>query len=47
VAAINRDLTMFDKTDVQVAGVADANIAQGAYRMVRADSNQVREMATS
>lgn len=47
VAAIARDLTMYDKTDVQSAGVADANIAQGAYRMVRGDSNQVRELATS
>lgn len=47
VAAIARDLTMYDKTDVQTAGVADANIAQGAYRMVRGDSNQVRELATS
>jgi hypothetical protein len=47
VAAIARDMTMFEKTDVQVAGVADANIAQGAYRMVRGDANQVQEMATS
>ena len=47
VAAVARDLTMFDKTDVQAAGVADANIAQGAYRMVRGDGNQVSEVSTS
>lgn len=47
VAAIARDLTMYDKVDVQKAGVADANIAQGAYRMVRGDGNQVSEVATS
>lgn len=47
IAAVARDLTMYDKMDVQTAGVADANIAQGAYRMVRGDSNQVTEVATS
>lgn len=47
VAAIFRDLTMYDKEDVQKMGVEEATVGQGAYRMVRGDSNQVRDMATS
>ena len=47
IAAIFRDLTIYDFNDPQIAGVADGRIGQGAYKMVRGDSRQVREVATS
>lgn len=47
VFALFRDLTMFDKEDVQKAGVADGNVGQGAWKVVRADNNQVQQMNTS
>lgn len=47
VFALFRDLTMFDKEDVQVAGVSEGAVGQGAYKIVRADSNQVQQMNTS
>lgn len=42
-----RDATMFDVEDPRVMGVADGRIGQGAYKPVRGDNNQSRQVATS
>ena len=47
VAAIFKTLELFDVADPRVAGVADAKIGQGAYKMVRGDSRQAVTIALS
>ena len=47
IAAIFRDLMIYDKDDVQIAGVAEGRVGQGAYKMVRGDNQQGREVALS
>lgn len=42
-----RDATMYDVEDPRVMGVADGRIGQGAFKPVRGDTNQVRQVATS
>lgn len=47
VSAIFRALELYDYMDPKVAGVADGRVGQGAYKHVRGDSRQVRQVATS
>ncbi|MEM8599290.1 MAG: hypothetical protein AAGF99_05170 [Bacteroidota bacterium] len=47
IAAIHKDLEIYDHTDPRVAGVADGRIGQGAYKMVRGDAKQGVSLATS
>lgn len=47
VAAIGRNLEIYDLMDPRIAGVADGRIGQGAYKIVRGDARQVRLLATS
>lgn len=47
VAAIFRDLELYDFTDPRYAGVVDGKVGQGLYRMVRGDSRKVRKLLTS
>lgn len=42
-----RDATMYDVEDPRVMGVADGRIGQGAFKSLRGDVNQVRQIATS
>lgn len=47
VVAVTHNLEFFDLMDPRVAGVADAKIGQGAYKAVRGDARQARQIATS
>jgi len=47
VAAQFRDLQTFDVMDPRIVGVNEGQVGQGIFRMVRGDSNQVAELATS
>lgn len=47
IAAIHKDLEIYDHMDPRLAGVADARIGQGAYKMVRGDAKQGVSLATS
>lgn len=47
VAAQFRDLQTFDIMDPRIVGVNEGQVGQGIFRMVRGDSNQVTELATS
>jgi len=47
VAAQFRDLQTFDIMDPRIMGVNEGQVGQGIFRMVRGDSNQVAELATS
>ena len=47
VFTIHKTLQIYDRMDARVAGIADERIAQGAYKGVRGDSRQARQVATS
>lgn len=44
VGAIFQDLTIYDFNDPRIAGVGEGRIGQGAYKLVRGDSRQVRKL---
>lgn len=47
VAAIFRDLRMFDISDPRIAGVMQGRVGQGAYKLVRGSALQARQVAVS
>ena len=47
VGVVKKDLEIYDRTDPRYAGITDDRIGQGAYQLVRGDSRQVRQLATS